>query len=129
MSGNVANNFNAGDWHATDLSGVRVVVKTTNLAGVHTLHTLVDGATPGACSKVAVGATSAQSAAITGAMVRLTPSTNCHVAFGVSPTAAADGSCMYLPAGVPTVLAFTSGNKIAVIQDSAAGNLFITVMS
>ena len=129
MSGNVANNFNAGDWHATDQSGLRVVMKSTNLAGVHTMHVLDDGLTPGACSKVAVGATSVQSAAIAAAMVRLTPSANCHVAFGASPVAVADGSCMYLPAGVPIVVAVTSGNKIAVIEDSAAGNLFITVVS
>lgn len=129
MAGNTANNFAVGDAHATDVTGTRITKKSTNLGGVHQEHVLVDGLTPGACSKVAVGAASAQSAAIAGAMVRLTPTTDCHVAFGANPTAAADGTCMFLPASQPIVLAFTSGNKIAVIQNAAAGTLFITVMS
>jgi hypothetical protein len=126
---NTANNYVAGDCHPLDMAGSKITKKSTNTGGVHQEHVLVDGLTPGACSKVAVGSVSAQSGAIAGSVVRLVPSTNCHVAFGANPTAAADGSCVYLPAGSVNVFAFTSGQKIAVIEDAAAGVLFITALS
>lgn len=126
---NTASNFVSGDSHPLDAVAQRIVKKSTNVGGVHTEHVLCDGLTPGASSKVAVGAASAQSGVLTGAMVRLTPTTNCHVAFGANPTAVADGSCMYLPSGSQTIVGITSGQKVAAIQDSAAGNLFITVMA
>ena len=123
-----ANNFVTGDCHATDTVATRVIKKSTNLGGVHQEHVLVDGLTVGLSSKVAIGAASAQSGALAGAMVRLVSTQNCHVAFGANPTAVADGSCLYLPAANPIIVAITSGQKLAVIEDSAAGNLFITVM-
>jgi hypothetical protein len=119
----------AGDWHATDAVGSRVQLKTTNNSGVHQLHVVSDALTPGASSKLAFTGTSAQSSAIAGTIVRVTATQNCHLAFGANPTAVADGSCVYLPAGQTQFFAVTSGNKIAAIQDSAGGNLFITVMS
>jgi hypothetical protein len=126
---NAANNFVMSDAHAMDAVGTRVIRKSTNVAGVHQEHVLVDGLTPGTSSKVAVGAASAASAAIAASMLRLVPTTNCHVAFGAAPVAVADGSCIYLPAGSVNVFAFTSGQKVAAIQDAAAGNLFLTVVS
>jgi hypothetical protein len=80
----------------------------------------------GTCTKVAVSGSSAQSGAITAAVVRLVSSTDCHVKFGSNPTAVADGTSLFLPAGVPEYFQFGSGDKIAVIQDSTSGNLFIT---
>ena len=126
---NTANNFVEGDAHPVDVTGSKIVKKSTNTGGVHQEHVLVDGLTPGACSKVAVGATSAASAAIAGAMVRVVSTTDCHLAFGASPTAAADGTCVFLPASRPEVFAFTTGQKIAAIQNAASGTLFITVMA
>lgn len=83
---------------------------------------------PGSSQKVALGSASAQSTAINANMVRVVSQGDCHLAFGSNPTAAADGTCVFLPAGMPEYFVFTAGNKIAVIQDSAAatGNLFIT---
>ena len=129
MPSNTANNLIAGDWHATDVAGSRVQLKTTNNGGVHTLHVIDDPLTPGVSSKVAVGSTSAQSGAILGTIVRLVATTNCHVAFGSNPTAVADGTCMFVPAGIVQLVPVTSGQKLAVIQDLAAGNLFTTVMA
>lgn len=126
---NAANNLIAGDWHATDLAGTRGVLKTTNVAGVHQLHVIDDALTPGVSSKLAFAATSAATNAITGTIVRVVSTQNCHLAFGATPTAVADGTCVYLPAGMVQMFAVTSGNKIAAIQDSAGGNLFITVMA
>lgn len=87
---------------------------------------LLPAIVPGTCSKVAIGASNAQSGAITAAVVRLVSSTDCHVKFGANPTAAADGASMFLPANSPEYFQFSSGNKIGVIQDAVAGNLFIT---
>jgi hypothetical protein len=83
---------------------------------------------PATSQKVALGAASAQSAAIAANMVRVISQGDCHLAFGSNPTAVADGTCVFLPAGIPEYFVFTNGSKIAVIQDSAAatGNLFIT---
>ena len=127
--GNVANNFVCGDFHPTDQTGSRITKKSTNTGGVHTEHVLVDGLTLVSSSKVAIGSASAQSGTLNGSMVRLTPTQNCHVAFGANPTAVADGTCMYLPAGQPIVVGITSGQKLAVVQDSTAGSLFISVMA
>jgi hypothetical protein len=76
--------------------------------------------------KVAIGAASAQSAAIDAPMARLVATSDCHVAIGLVPTAIADGSCIFLPACVPEYFVLDPGNAVAVIQDSAAGILYIT---
>jgi hypothetical protein len=92
----------------------------------------LDAKAPGASQKVAVGAASAVSGAITGTQVRVVAIVACHVAFGSAPTAVGDGTCVYLPAGVPQVFTITSGWKVAAIEDptaAAAGYVFITVVS
>lgn len=81
--------------------------------------------TPGTSQKVAFDA-SQQSAAITGTVVRVVSTTDCHLAFGANPTAVADGTCWFLPAGSVEYFRITSGSKIAAVKDSAAGTLFIT---
>ncbi len=85
--------------------------------------------TPGTSVKQAFTGTSAQTSALTATLVRVVGTTDCHLAFGSSPTAIADGTCVFLPASTPEYFKVTSGNKIAVIQDAAAGNLFITIGS
>jgi hypothetical protein len=77
--------------------------------------------------KVAIGSQSAQSAAIQSKMVRLVATSDCHIAFGTTnPVAAADGTSIFLPAGIPEYFVLNPGDKIAVIQDAFAGSLFIS---
>lgn len=59
-------------------------------------------------------------------IVRVVATQNCHLAFGSNPTAVADGTGVYLVANIPEYFGITPGYKIAVIRDSADGNLFIT---
>lgn len=75
---------------------------------------------------VAVSGTSAQSAAISGATnaVRLMATTLCHVRIGANPTAT--NTNMPLAPYCPEYFVVGSGNKIAVIQNAAAGTLYIT---
>jgi hypothetical protein len=82
---------------------------------------------------VAVGASSAQSAANTAVgvrVVRLCATVACWVEFGPNPTATATTSS-YLPANFPEyfVVAGNGTEKVAVIQASAAGSLSITEMT
>lgn len=81
----------------------------------------------GTCQKLAFTGTTAQSAALNTAtsVVRLVATQNCHVKIGANPTAVADGTCMYLVANVPEYVGVSGGDKIAAIQDSSGGNLFI----
>lgn len=79
---------------------------------------------PGTTVKQAFTATAAATAAITGTLVRLVATQNCYVLFGSAPVA--DTSQIYLPANVVSFFAFSSGEKVSVVRDSADGNLFIT---
>jgi hypothetical protein len=86
---------------------------------------IVDAST----QSVAVSGTSAQSAVISGATnyVRLVSTTLCHIRAGSSPTATT--SNMPLVPYVPEYFAVNSGQKIAVIQNSSSGTLYITEVS
>ncbi len=79
---------------------------------------------PGTTQNVAVGAASAQSAAVGGLVVRVVSSTDCHIVFGANPTALA--TSMFLPAKLPEYFVCAPTDKLAVIQDTAGGNLSIT---
>jgi|SRR6185312_7586787 len=84
----------------------------------------------GSGQKVAFTGVSAQSAAV-GAQthaVLLAATSDCHVEFGSNPTATAT-SCFIKGGTAPIPLAIGPSNKIAVVQDTAAGNLFITELS
>jgi hypothetical protein len=59
-----------------------------------------------------------------GGIIRLLATTDCHVALGTNPTA--DGTCLFLPGNMPEYFACATTDQVAVIQDSAAGNLYIT---
>jgi len=81
---------------------------------------------PGASQRVAVGAASVQSTVLgpqTG-LVRVCASTDCNIAFGINPVATA--TSLYLPAGAIEYFGVNPGEKIAVIQVSTGGFLFIT---
>ncbi len=79
---------------------------------------------PGVTQKVGFGSTSAASAVVGGGIIRLLSTADCHVAFGSNPTA--DGTCLFLPANMPEYFACSTGDQVAVIQDTAAGSLYIT---
>jgi len=80
----------------------------------------------GSSQEVAIGATSTQSSAVgpNTSIVRLVSDADCYVAIGSNPTAAA-GGCL-LSAGLTEYFACDGGDKVAVIQKSAAGTLNIT---
>lgn len=84
---------------------------------------------PNGTQKLTVSGTSAQSAVIGNYIntVRVISTTNCHIAVGVSPTATTDD--FYLPAGLPEYLRVPDGGKVAVIQNSAGGSLYISEMT
>lgn len=77
-----------------------------------------------AVAPVTTGAASAASAAITGTCVRVVATKDAHIVFGVDPTATANDTL--LAAGIPEYFWITSGHKLAAIQDSEAGKVYIT---
>ena len=105
----------------------------------------VQAARPALSQTVAIGAGSIQSAVFstgpvgsystTGAPVtspnntmhvRLVATSDCWVSFGANPTAAvASTAAILLPAGVPEYFWVYPGERLAVIQNSAAGSLNI----
>ena len=81
----------------------------------------------GAAQEVAIGAASAASAAFGGQIyqVRVAATSACRIRIGDgTPTALATDS--YLPADRPEYFTCTPGQKIAVIQEAAAGKLSVT---
>lgn len=70
--------------------------------------------------------TSAQTAAIADEVyvVRLVATADVFVAIGADPTATT--SSAYLPAGVVEYVAVRPGQKVAALQASAAGTLYVT---
>lgn len=85
---------------------------------------------PGVSQKVTVTGTSAQSSALGAgtSIVRLFATVNMFILVGTNPTALADGTNMFLPAGIETYVAIAEGStpKIAAIQNSVSGTLYIT---
>jgi hypothetical protein len=83
----------------------------------------------GAGEKVTTSGTSAQSAVMPAntSMVRVVASAACYLAYGADPTAVNTGA-MYMPAGLVEYFAIKPGEKLAVIQDSAAGTLYVQPM-
>ncbi len=76
---------------------------------------------------VAVSGASAQSAAIYTREVQIVSTTNCWLKFGTNPTAVASTDAnQYLPANVVLTIKWQPGEKVAVIQDAAAGYLVVT---
>jgi hypothetical protein len=87
---------------------------------------------PGDSQKVAFTDTSAQSAALSGGsntdstIVRVFATEDCHIKIGANPTAIADGTCMFLPAGIVEYIGISPTDKIAAIRDATSGYLYIT---
>lgn len=75
---------------------------------------------------VAVSGTSAQSTAFVSSEIYVCGNTNVWAVVGSNPTAVADADGMiYIPAGVPLHMRVKVGDKIAFIQDSAAGHMSV----
>ena len=76
---------------------------------------------------------SGTSAAVTNAfgtsttIIRLVSTTDCFIKFGATPTAVATD--MLLPANVVEYFGATPGVKIAALQSTAAGTLYVTEMT
>ena len=83
----------------------------------------------GAAQTVAVGATSAASTAFGAGTfaIRVASTSACRIVINGNPTAAATDA--YLPANWVSELTVSPGEKIAVIQDTAAGSLSVTELS
>lgn len=79
---------------------------------------------------VTTGSTPTASAVSTGVkVVRLVASTQCHVAIGVSPTAAVATGMVVLANAIPEYFKVNPGEKIAAIADTTGGTLYISEMS
>ena len=74
---------------------------------------------------LAYAGASVQSAAQVGSrVVRVVSTTDCFVAFGSNPTAS--NTSVFLPAGKPEYFVCETTDKVAAVQVSAGGNLYIT---
>lgn len=83
-------------------------------------------AAAGASQKIAISTTAAQSAAITASIIELTPTVDCYVRTGTSPTAVNTGVDHFLLGGTTQFFRFNSGEKISIIADSGAGVIHIS---
>lgn len=104
----------------------------------------IQAARPAITQNVSIGSASTQSAAFAAGPssygygqaftqktqhVRVTSTTNCWISFGSSPTAAMASNSIYLPANSAEYFYVLPGEKIAVIQDTAAGTLNIAELA
>lgn len=82
--------------------------------------------TPDKTQVVAISSSSVQSTALSDGLkqIYLVATSACHVALGDVPVATT--SDMFIPANEPLLLNVAVITKIAVIQNSASGNLYIT---
>lgn len=82
---------------------------------------------PIASQSVAIGGTSAQSTAMDSDVVRVCSTVDCFIEIGANPTAVA-GTSMFLPLGMPEYIHINRNDKVAVIQATTGGSLYITRM-
>ncbi len=105
-------------------ASMAVTQSTEDAARVATIGTRAYGA----IERVASGAASAQSGAITATEVLLHASKRCYVLAGANPTASAT-TAIPLEAGEKFHMRITSGHKIAVIRDTEDGFLHIAAVA
>ena len=86
---------------------------------------------PATSQTVSIGGSSQASSAFAAGVlvVRLIATNNCHIQFGSSPTAVANGTDLFLPSFIPEYFRVEDQEQVAVIQDSASGTLHITEMN
>jgi hypothetical protein len=85
---------------------------------------LMPAVTPANTEAVTIGASHAESAVIAADAVRLIATAACYVTFGTAPVATA--ASMFLPANVPELFQFASGDKVSVLQVSGGGTLYVS---
>lgn len=80
---------------------------------------------PGVSQTVAYTGSSSQSTAFGAptSLVRIFSTTDCFIAFGGSPTASA--ASIWVPGGIIQFFGVNHGEKLAVIESTATGNLYI----
>ena len=84
----------------------------------------------GSSQVVSIGSSSTQSSAMPNYIseIKLAASSDCYVEFGASPTATA--TSMFLAGDkIDRYFHFKQGDKIAVLQVSGAGSLYVTPMT
>ena len=62
------------------------------------------------------------------AILRITSTSDCFMKQATTPTAVADGTCHFLPAGIPQDIRVHKDYKLAFIQLSSAGSAYITAL-
>lgn len=85
----------------------------------------------GVSDVVAYTTTSVQSVAVPSNIteIRVVCTSNAWINIGVNPTATAGDNSLYMPAGLVEYFHVSPGQLVAVIQDSAAGNLCVGFMT
>lgn len=85
----------------------------------------------GTVQKIAIGAASASATAV-GAQTRavlIVATSDCHIRYGNGTQTAVATDTLIKAAHPPVVLAVSPSDVIAVIQDAAAGSLYITELT
>jgi hypothetical protein len=95
------------------------------IAALGAIGAKTGGRAYGTAVRIAVGLASEDSDAIVATEVLLHASVRCFVKAGETPTAVPDGDSIPLEAGEKFHMRITSGDKIAVIRDTADGFLHI----
>ena len=89
---------------------------------------IIQALAPGTCQAITTSGSSAASSAFASStrVVRLVATQDVNFIFGASPTATTSHN--FLPSGQVEYMKVTGGEKIAAIQNSAAGTLYVTEM-
>lgn len=83
--------------------------------------------TGGLSQKIATSTVSAASGALTCSYAVVTTDADCFFRQGASPTAVADGTDQLLKANVPfRIYGITNGNKLAFINATGTGNVYLS---
>ena len=80
----------------------------------------------GTSAAVAISSTSAQSAAIASGMATICLTVAAFVRSGANPTALADGTDRYVPAGTLLRVNIPPGHKLAFKTSAASGTAYVT---
>ena len=85
----------------------------------------------GSSEAVAYTGTAGTSAAMPAntSVVRVTLTTNGFISFGTAPTAVADGTDVFMAAGVIEYFPLPAGHKVSAIQSASAGTMYVTPMA
>ena len=83
---------------------------------------------PGTSQKISFTNSSQPSTAfgLKTSLIRVFATQDCFLAFGSAPTALTDGTSMFIPGGLIDFIGVTPGQKLAVIESTTDGVLYIT---